>query len=170
MDTSTFQFFHMSTQAYSVGDELCGNGRDKVDPRIENELEARKPDRALSRRDALFSLEHTDFTLCGIAKSCYIYQIRPNGEPQRWDLTWIGEMQKALIKLKYSQYEKMNRYADWTPELVEKCCLGYWSGAATKTPNWEFLMKSCTVVQVIASELVDPKTTKGGWPLSITIS
>jgi hypothetical protein len=29
--------------------------------------------------------------------------------------------------------------------------------------SWEFLAPSCRVVEVIASELVDPKKTKGGW-------
>ncbi|MDA7946062.1 MAG: hypothetical protein MPJ78_01145 [Hyphomicrobiaceae bacterium] len=164
------KLFHISPEKYSVGDEIVGNGRDKVDVRIEDELEARKPDGTLSRRDAVFGLEHTDFTVCGVVSPGYIYRIKPNCEPERWDFAWIGEMQKALLKLKYPQYEGMKQYPEWNTDLIDKCCSGYWSGAATQTPYWEFLMPSCTVIEVIASELVDPKSTKGGWRPSSTVS
>jgi hypothetical protein len=45
-------FYHMSATPLSVGSEIRGNGKDKIDPRIESELEARKPAAMLSRRDA----------------------------------------------------------------------------------------------------------------------
>jgi hypothetical protein len=157
------QFFHMSANIYTAGDEIRGNGRDKVDARIEDELEARRPDDALSRRDAVYCLESTDFTVCGVVEPGYIYRVEPSGEPQRRDFAWIGEMQKALLRIKYPQYKEMNKYPDWNADLIEKCCSGYWSGAATQTPGWEFLAPSCTVVEVVSSELVDPKKTKGGW-------
>lgn len=163
MVTSLGRLFHMSPNVYSVGEEIQGNGRDKVDPRIEGALEMRKPARALSRRDAVFCLDHMDFTICGVVSLGYIYCVNPNDEPQQWDFAWIGEMQKALLRLKYPQYEEIKKYPKWNAALIEKCCANYWSGAATQMPGWEFLMSSCTVIEVIASELVDPKNTKGGW-------
>ncbi|WP_125184526.1 hypothetical protein [Hyphobacterium indicum] len=153
----------MSSILYSVGDEIRGNGRDKVDPRIESELEARRPDAALCRRDAVYSLEHTDFSVCGVVEPGYIYRLKPNAAPQRWDFAWIGEMQKALLRLKYPQHQEMKKYPEWNANLIERYCTGYWSGAATQEPGWEFLMPSCTVLEVLANKPVDPKSTKGDW-------
>ena len=67
----------MSPKVYAVGREIRGNGKDKVDPGIENELAATRPPSALSRRDAVFCLEHTDFTICGITEPGYIYRVEP---------------------------------------------------------------------------------------------
>jgi hypothetical protein len=161
----------MSPHVYSVGEVIPGNGRHKVDPRIENELEARRPDSALSRRDAVYFLESTDFTICGVVKPGYIYRVEPNAEPQKRDFAWIGEMQKALLKLKYPDDILVKKFPDWNAALIESCCSGYWSGTAKQAPGWEFLAPSCTVVEVVSSELVDPKKTKGGWrPLGQTSS
>ena len=66
------EFFHMSRCRLSVGDVVSGNGRDKVDPQIEAALEAARPISALSRFDAVFSLEHPDFSRCGIVSPGYI--------------------------------------------------------------------------------------------------
>lgn len=159
-------FFHMSSNAYSAGEVIRGNGRDKVDPHIEDELEARRPDNALSRRDAVYCLESTDFTICGVVSPGYIYRVEPSGASQRRDFAWIGEMQKALLRMKYPQYAEMKKYPEWNADLIEKCCSRYWSGEATQSPSWEFLMPSCTVIEVLANELVDPKKTKGGWDCS----
>ncbi|NVK34262.1 MAG: hypothetical protein HWE23_07270 [Rhodobacteraceae bacterium] len=161
--TLPMSYFHMSPSTYVVGDEIFGNGRDKVDARIEDELEKRRPDGAFPRRGAVYCLESTDFTTCGVVSSGYIYQVVPSGEPQRRDFSWIGEMQKALLRLKYTQYERMKEYPEWSPDLIEKCCSGYWNGEATNTPGWEYLTSSCTVVEVVAGELIDPKSTNGGW-------
>lgn len=163
MGTNVAWFFHMSPSTYSVGDEIHGNGRDKVDPRIEDALEARRPNGALSRRNAVFCLEHMNFSLCGVANPGYIYRVASSGEPQRRDFAWIGEMQKALLRLKYPQYEEMNKYPEWDENLIARCCVGYWSETATTVPGWEFLTPSCTVVEVVTDELVDPKKTIAGW-------
>lgn len=162
-------FFHMSPCPYVVGDEIIGNGRDKVDARIENELEKRRPRDALSRRDAVYCLESTDFTICGVVSPGYIYRVAPNGEPQRRDFAWIGEMQKALIRIKYPQSIVMKKYPEWNADLIEKCCSGYWSGAGTQEPGWEFLTESFSIIEVLSTDLVDPKSTKGGWRPSGTL-
>lgn len=168
MDTNAQQFFHLSPRKYAVGAEIRGNGKDKVDHRIEKELEARRPKGVLSRRDAVFCLEHTDFTRCGVVDAGYIYRVVPSADPQRWDFAWIGEMQKAQLRLKYPQYQKVRAYPTWSTELVSNCCSGYWAGDAFETPGWEFLMPSCTVVEVTASELIDPKRTSLGLQSSRT--
>lgn len=163
MAISMCRFFHMSPELYSPGHEIRGTGRDKVDPRIEVELETRRPDGALSRRDAVFSLDYTDFTLCGVVTPGYIYRVTPNGERQRRDFVWIGKMQKALLKLKYPNDIIAKKYPDWSPDPVEGACSGYWTGEATRSPGWEYLSPSCTVVEAVTDTLVDPKKTKGGW-------
>lgn len=153
----------MSPNLYSVGFKLRGNGQDKVDRRIEKELEARRPEKAFSRRDAVYSLDHTDFTVCGVVNPGYIYRVEPCADPQRWDFSWIGEMQKALLKLKYPEFAGMTKYPTWNAHLIAECCSRYWLGSATETPGWEFLAPSYTVVEVVARKLVGPKDTKGGW-------
>lgn len=163
MVTDSDRFFHMSSAVYPVGKEIRGNGRDKVDPEIEKELEARRPSAAIARLDAVFGLEHTDFSVCGVIAPGYIYRIEPNEAPQRLDFAWIGEMQKELLKIRYPQYEEIRKYRDWNVDLIEKCCASYWSGAPAQVPGWEFLMESCTVVEVVSGELVDPKSTNGAW-------
>lgn len=159
----TTNYFHMSGASYSAGDEIPGNGKDKVDPRIEAELEKRRPADALCRRDAVYCLESTDFTICGVVKPGYIYRVEPNAEPQRRDFAWIGEMQKALLKLKYPGDLLVRKFPEWNDDLIERCCSGYWNGAATPAPGWEYLAPSLTVREVIADVLVDPKKTRGGW-------
>lgn len=157
------QFFHLSPTKYSVGDEIQGNGRDKVDPRIEDALEERRPQGLLPRRGVVFGLEKMDFSVCGIFDPGFIYRIAPKSELQRCDIAWVGEMQKAVLKMKYPKIEAMKEYPEWNDELIEQCCVGYWSGEAMQEPCWEFLFRSCTVVEVISSDLVDPKSTNGGW-------
>ncbi len=163
MDSRVTKFFHMTPNHYTVGQTISANGRDKVDPRIETELETRRPSTALSRRDSVYCLGGTDFTTCGVVTPGYIYRVEPSAEPQRRDFAWIGEMQKSLLRMKYPQYEEMKKYPEWTADLIERCCTGYWTGAATKTLGWEFLTSSCTVVEIVVDKLVDPKKTKGGW-------
>jgi hypothetical protein len=76
-------FYHMSADFLSVGAEIKGNGKDKIDPRVENALEARKPSGMLSRRDAVYARPQADFSRCGIIKAGYIYRVRLAGTPQR---------------------------------------------------------------------------------------
>jgi hypothetical protein len=52
-------FYHMSRELLPVGTEVAGNGRDKIDPKIEDALEARKPAGMLSRRDVVYGLENS---------------------------------------------------------------------------------------------------------------
>ena len=55
-------FFHMSPRLYVVGDNITGNGRDKVDARIENELEKRRSRDVLLQRGAICCFERADLT------------------------------------------------------------------------------------------------------------
>jgi hypothetical protein len=93
-------FYHMSANPLVVGTEIHGNRKDKVDPRIEAELEKRRPSDMLSRRDAVCARPISDFSRCGIANSGYIYRVHLNGKTRRHDLNWIGPMQMALLKQK----------------------------------------------------------------------
>jgi hypothetical protein len=158
-------FYHMSAKSFAVGDTLTGNGKDKIDPRIEVELEAYKPPEALSRRNAIFARPVTDFSRCGIVNDGYIYRVALEGAPQQYDLSWIGPMQMALLKQKYlATYSRAKSYPDWTAELIEKCCRGYWSGDASDAPVWECLAPALTVVAVLSDRLVNVDETKVGWP------
>ena len=155
------EFFHMSPCLLSVGDVVRGSGRDKVDPRIEAALEAARPVAALSRIDAVFCLEHPDFSRCGIVNPGYIYRVRHEGLAERYDLSWISPMQKALLKIKHGSDNpgRLAHYPDWTDDLMAKCCTGYWSRKANGDPDWEHLAPALTITSIVTSEMVDPGRT-----------
>jgi hypothetical protein len=155
----------MSRVLIAAGTEIHGNGEDKVDPRIEAELEKRRPENMLSRRNAVYVRELCDFSRCGIINSGYIHRVRLIGKTQRHDLNWIGPMQKALLRQKYNGNlpSVMKSYPDWTDELVERCCTQYWEGAASDDPVWEWLAPSFTVLEALSDQPVAVSATKGGW-------
>ena len=156
-------YYHMSPKLYAVGDEISGNGRDKVDSRIEDELEARKPEGFLARRDAMYCRPTTDFSRCGIVNAGYIYRVQPKGALQRHDLNWLGDMQKALLRLKYAGNSLFKNYPEWNDALIERCCGPYWKHEASDSPVWEFLTPSVTIVKVVSDCIIDATKTKGGW-------
>ncbi|HJP67633.1 MAG TPA: hypothetical protein VJ846_01930 [Sphingomicrobium sp.] len=162
----TADFYHMSANALAVGAEIPGNGKDKVDPRIEAELEKRCPSGMFSRRDAVYARPISDFSRCGIVNSGYIYRVRLNGKTQRHDLSWIGPMQMALLKQKYAGQLSagMKKYPDWTDELVERCCTNYWAAADSGDAVWECLAPSFTVLEALSDQPIPVAATKGGWP------
>ena len=158
--------YHMSRAVLAIGDEIKGDGGDKIDRRIEDELQARKPAGMLSRRDAVYARPAPDFSRCGIMDAGYIYRVRPTGAPQRHDLNWLGPLQMALLKQKYlSQYpERFKDYPDWTDDLVEECCSAYWSGTESDSPVWECLAPAFTVEEILSDRPVNVTETRGGWP------
>jgi hypothetical protein len=159
-------FYHMSARRLAVGEEVHGNGKDKIDPRVEAELEKRRPKDMLSRRDAVYARPLSDFSRCGIVNAGYIYRVCLKADPQLHDLNWIGPMQLALLKEKYAAKlpEKVKKYPDWTNELVERCCDNYWQGAESDAPVWEALNPSFTVLEILSNQPVPVGATKGGWP------
>ena len=156
-------FYHMSRELLPVGTEVAGNGRDKIDPKIEDALEARKPAGMLSRRDAVYARPRPDFSRCGIINAGYIHRVRLTGTPQRHDLNWLLPMQMALFKEKYRiQYpERSKHYPEWTDALIEECCAGYWSGEASDSPVWECLALTFIVEEVLSDRPVSVSETKG---------
>lgn len=162
------EFFHMSASSLNIGDQVHGNGRDKVDPRIETELQKRKPAEMMSRRDAVFARPVADFSKCGIVNAGYIYSVTLDDKPQCHDLNWIGMMQMALLKEKYiDRYPgKFSKYPDWSDELIERCCAGYWSGEPSDSPVWETLASSLTVAASLSDRVVNVSETRGGWSQS----
>lgn len=159
-------FYHMSTKPLAVDEEVPGNGKDKIDPRVEAELEKRRPETMLSRRDAVYARPLSDFSRCGIVNAGYIYRVRLNGTPQYHDLNWIGPMQLALLKEKYATKlpERVKAFPDWTDELVERCCGNYWSGAESDAAVWEALAPSLTVLEILSDQPITVGATRGGWP------
>jgi hypothetical protein len=156
-------FFHMSSTLYEVGNLVSGNGRDKVDPRIEEAMEARRPAGRLSRRDAVFVRPIADFERCGLTKPGYVYEIGTTVEPDVYDLAWTGEIEKSLLKQKYD-YEYLRTYPDWGNELLDRCCGAYWRGEATVQPIWEGLVPSVKVVKILTKTPVTVEQTRGGLP------
>lgn len=162
MEWVTGNLFHMSAQRFSPGDKVCGNGRDKVDPRIESELEAARPDGALSRRDAIFCRDLPDFSRCGIVDAGYIYRVTAGSVVDRYDLSWIGEMQKAVLREKHG--DRFASYPEWTRELVRASCAGYWSGNAfNQEPVWECLTPDLVITEIVTEEPIEASKTRGGW-------
>ena len=106
----------------------------------------------------------------GIVGPKYIYRVEPTGkrqQPQVYDLAWIGPMQLAKLREKYiGCYKEAEKYPEWSEELVEACCKGYWSGLPAKgdDPVWEYLFPCVSVVEIISDELVEPSATKNDWP------
>ena len=156
-------FYHMSAAPLPVGTEIQGNGKDKIDSKIEDALEAHKPADMLSRRDAVYARPEPDFSRCGIINAGYIHRVRLNGTPQRLDLNWLQPMQKALIKEKYRiQYPgRFEHYPEWTDATVEACCTAYWSGKPSDSPVWECLAPSFSVEEVLSNGPVNASETKG---------
>lgn len=159
------QYFHMNTRLLVDGDEIVGTRTDKVHPRIEEALDARRPSHLLSRRDAVYTLKGTDFSRCGIINPGYIYRVGANVEPQLHDLAWIGPMQKAILKEKYVNREGMKNYPDWSSDLADDCCKNYWAGTPSSDPTWEALFPRCVVIAKLSDDRVDPASTKGGWKI-----
>lgn len=155
----------MSPCLYAVGAVVSGNGKHKVDPQIENALSAAKPATAPSRSASVFMLENLDFSRCGLATSGYIYRVEPLEKVNRFDLSWIGDMQKALLKKKYPPQGSglLKDYPDWSITLVDFGCASYWSGLASNDPVWEILTSRFRIAELISNKRVDPTATKGGW-------
>jgi hypothetical protein len=153
----------MSPIKFRIGDTLSGNGIEKIDSEIEASLEARRPPNIPRRHDSIFMRQSTDFSTCGIKSPGFIYRVNPQGHTLRYDLKWIGEMQKAQLKGKHANIQVgFSHYPDWSDSLIEECCREYWSGNGTSLPDWEFLAASCEIAEIISDELVSPSLTKGG--------
>ena len=162
-------YYHMSGKPHVPGDIICANRQEKLPPEFEEPLEASRPPTSLPRRDFVYTRPNTIFNRCGIVAPKYIYRVEPAGKDQRpqvQDLAWIGPMQLARLKQKYGhKYLEAGKFPEWTDELVKRCCNGYWSGApADDDLVWEYLFPCVRVVEIISDQLVDPKSTKTGWP------
>ncbi len=164
VEPSMADFYHMSEAPLAIDLEVPGNGKDKIDPRIESELEIRRRPSMLSRRLAVYARAVPDFSRCGVINLGYIHRVRLNGTPERRDLNWLRPMQMALFKEKYiSMHQGIRAYPDWTLDLVEQCCVGYWSSSESDSPVWESLAPSFTVMEVLSTRPIDVKETEGGW-------
>ncbi len=158
-------FYHMSQALLGGGTEIRGDGRNKIEASIENELETRRPAGMLSRRDAVYARPVPDFSRCGIIKAGYIYRVALNGSPERHDLNWLRPMQLAIFKMKHGSAHPVlvKAYPDWSSDLIAKCCSGYWEGAETKSVVWEYLAPSFTVLERLSDRTINVAATRGGW-------
>jgi hypothetical protein len=163
-------YYHMSGKAFAPGDIICANGQEKLPTVFEEPLEAYRPPSAGPRREFVYCRPELIFDRCGIVDPKYIYRVEPAGkqqQPQVHDLAWIGPMQTAKLREKYlDRYKAAKKFPEWSDELVEACCKGYWSGVPAKDddPVWEYLFPCVRVVEVISDQLVKPSSTKNGWP------
>jgi hypothetical protein len=118
----------MSGDLYAPDQLIVANGKEKLPDEFEGPLEKYRPIHLQPRRGFVYCRPDTDFSRCGIVNAKYIYRVDPEGIlPQIHDLAWIGDMQMALLKEKYPG--KFKRFPDWSEELVQSCCEGYWSGS-----------------------------------------
>jgi hypothetical protein len=164
-------YYHMSGKEYALGKIICANGQEKLPAEFEEPLERYRPPNLGPRRDFVYCRPNTIFDRCGIVSPKYIYRVEPTGKqrrPQVHDLGWIGPMQLASVRQKYKDKlpEGVKRLPQWTDELVERCCKGYWSGgpANDDDPVWEYLFPCVRVIEVVSDQPVDPRLTKSGWP------
>ena len=162
-------YYHMSGKPHVPGDIICANRQEKLPPEFEEPLEASRPPTSLPRRDFVYTVRTRSLTGAGIVSTKYIYRVEPAGKDQRpqvQDLAWIGPMQLARLKQKYGhKYLEAGKFPEWTDELVKRCCNRSWSGApADDDLVGEYLFPCVRVVEIISDQLVDPKSTKTGWP------
>lgn len=155
--------YHMSPQLFSAGKRLAGTGKDKIDVLIEDGLESFRPEEAYSRRSSVFSHPIADFSESGLSIDGYIYEVEIPDDAQKRDLAWIGELQKARLKLKYPKLIHMQNYPDWSENFLKECASRYWAGMASDRPNWEYLSLHINIVKRLSLDVVQAKSTKGGW-------
>jgi hypothetical protein len=119
----------MSPEEYDDGQTVKGNGRNKVDSRIEAIFLDIKPPTA--RRDAVFCMDDLDFSRCGVDQSGYIYECVCDLPVQRLDYRWIGPLQLALLKIEYRGTPVEGDtvgYPDWSDKLAHDLGQRYWAG------------------------------------------
>jgi hypothetical protein len=88
-------YFHISSDKIPIGTGLKGKGAPHVQDEIEAVLESRRPADKLSRSEAVYMLDHTDFSKCGVPyEQGYVHVIEPSGVVQKLDGHWIGRMQR----------------------------------------------------------------------------
>ena len=155
----------MSAEKHTVGTALMGNGKEKIDPRIEAALETFRPCHLLDRRSAVYTLLKTNFSRCGLTQPGYIYRVTSSVAPQLHDLGWIGPMQMALLKQKYPDRLGMKKYPNWDEEFIKIHCKSYWASIQTDDPTWEALFKECLVVERLSNKPIEPSKTKSGFNL-----
>ena len=144
-------YFHISQHKLPVGTELSAKGVPHVQEEIETILEKSRPGENLSRADAVYMLDHTDFSKCGVSyRQGYIHVVAPVGTVHKHDSHWIGRMQRRRI------YEKHARSASAPRDLPDKdLAAGYWSGRPSSEPSWEYLAASARVVKYHCEEMVE---------------
>lgn len=155
--------YHMSMVSHAVGAVLTGNGRPKVMEIIEDALEKHRPDACIDRFNAVYAVEHPDFSMLGLDGG-YIHSVELVS-PGKHDAYWVGQLQMAQLKIKYGATLPvgMKHLPDWTDEFVAECAANYWNGVASANPKWEFLAPSSRVVCQLSPDLVSAQGTKGGW-------
>jgi hypothetical protein len=140
------EHFHMSEAPVAPRKILRGNGRDKVQPEVEHELEIRRPPDKLSRRMAVFTVLVPDFRFFGM-EGGYIHRVAIVPPGQMHDTFWLGKLQTSFIRKKYNLTQ--SPMPVWTPELIDDLCQKYWSGAVSEKPVWECLTHEATVLELL---------------------
>jgi len=158
------ELFHMSETRYGPGDTIKGNGRDKVDEVIEAAFAAARPQNSLCRRKAVYCRAVTDFSMCGVDRG-YIYKVASKTKPEVHDLSWLKDLELALIKQMYiEKYPvRISDYPDLTDDLLTRCANGYWSGKNTDDVTLEYLVPEATIVEVLSDVIVEAAATVDGW-------
>jgi hypothetical protein len=156
--------YHMSSRIHPVGTILTGNGRPKVAPDIEAELERLRPAACVSRLDSVYSRETPDFRMLGLDNG-YVYRIVIHGDCQRHDARWIGFLQQAHLKRKHTRSHQSIavQWPDWTDMFVALACTNYWTAVKSDEPLWELLSNEAEVEAQLSDVPINAECTKGGW-------
>jgi hypothetical protein len=140
------QYYRIAERKYAKGHVCRGVGKSPLQdrfPAVEKILEARRPKDKCSRADSVYLNDNKDFSKVGVTyQQGYIHTVEPKGENDRRDMVWTGILQKRYIK--DDRFRK-----DVRPDLTDdQVADKWWSGEGSETPEWEWVTKEATVVDV----------------------
>lgn len=136
-------YFHVSREKLPLGAELGAKGGPHIADEIEAYLEKARPNGKLARADAIYMLDHVDFSKSGVPyEEGYVHLVEPHEPVQKHDAQWIGRMQRRRWWKRHAKLTEPPK--DLTDEQL---AAGYWSGDASGDKGeWEYLAGSARVV------------------------
>lgn len=147
-------YFHFSDVEFDVGKELLPSGKFCISPEIEKILENCKPEKSISRKDAVFLSEDQNFSGYGFGnKAGYIYQVEVSDGTDAWrvDATWVSIIQHKELVQKYD-HPSESKYEDYLSLSNEELASKYWECLPTNTPNWEVLVSQARITNIESRE------------------
>jgi hypothetical protein len=153
------QYYHIAKNKHTNGHVFKGSGKRPLQdrcPDVEDILERRRPKGKDGRGNSVYLREHKEFSKVGVTYGeGYIHTVDLSGDVERRDLVWTGILQTRYIKDKRFRNDLRQDLTD--DQVADK----WWAGDASETPDWEWVAREATVVDVEEH----PTTVKPNSPL-----